>query len=221
MSASIHWKLFNDLWLATRTFAREMNESRAFWSLTIAAHRDVVLFRLGRLYDQSKQALSLRTWLGTIEANAHLFDREGFRERLKDNPFVDSLSASARKPHPVTLKNDVATVSSQSDELVQRLCDLRNKVLAHRDPLLVVEPQWANTGELSNTDIETLLDRAVTVVNRYNSLFRARSYSTNIVGRDDYESMLRLVRRGIDAHEAEIEAQIAEAQRNASNSGTG
>lgn len=59
VSASIHWRLFKDLSSATAKFEREMSQSLTFWSLTLAAHDEAVLFRLARLYDQEKRALSL------------------------------------------------------------------------------------------------------------------------------------------------------------------
>jgi AbiU2 len=161
----------------------------------------------------------LRTWLRTIEANVDLFDQQGFRERLKANPFVDSLSKSARKPDAAILTADVNSVSRKSDALVAKLCDLRNRLLAHRNASLVLGATVLNAGGIRHEDIDELLDRAVALVNRYSSLFRAQTYSTNIVGRDDYESMLRFVRRGINAYEAEIEAEIDEAQRNAGGGG--
>lgn len=221
VSASIHWKLFGDLSAAATSFEREMNESVAFWSLTVAAHREVVVFRLGRLYDQQKRGLSLLTWLRTIEANVDLFDEQGFRERLKDNAFVDSLSKSARKPDAAILTADVRSASRNSDTLVAKLCDLRNRFLAHRDASMVLGASLSNAGGITHEDIGELLDRAVTLVNRYSSLFRARTYSTNIVGRDDYESMLRFVRRGINAYEAEIDAEIDKARRNSGGGGPG
>ncbi|MFI5398986.1 MAG: hypothetical protein ACHQ9S_25935 [Candidatus Binatia bacterium] len=207
VSASIHWKLLSDLSTAATSFEREMNQSLAFWSLTFAAHREAVLFRLARLYDQGERALSLRTWLGTIEANMDLFDQEGFRERLKDNPFVDSLARSARRPDATILTADIDSVSRKSDALVTKICNLRHKVLAHRDPSLVLRTGPSNAAGITNGDTEQLLDRAVTLVNRYSSIFRARTYSTTIVGADDYESMLRFVQRGINACEAEIDAE--------------
>jgi hypothetical protein len=88
VTASIHWTLCKDLWASVNEFVRELNQSPAFWSLTMNAHREVALFRLGRLFDQQRSALSLRSLVDTIAANLHLFDVERFRERLKENPFV-------------------------------------------------------------------------------------------------------------------------------------
>src|SRR2546425_8931023 len=98
VTASIHWKLCKDLFGCVNEFVRELNQSPAFWSLTVNAHREVALFRLGRLFDQQTGALSLRSLVDTIAANLRLFDVDRFRERLKDNPFVHSLADGARRP---------------------------------------------------------------------------------------------------------------------------
>lgn len=47
VTASIHWRLCKDLWAAVPEFVRELNQSPAFWSLTLNAHREVAMFRLG------------------------------------------------------------------------------------------------------------------------------------------------------------------------------
>ena len=43
-------------------------------------------------YDKDSRSLSLLSLLDTIAINVHYFDEAEFRERLKDNPFVDSLA---------------------------------------------------------------------------------------------------------------------------------
>ena len=79
VTASIHWRLCKDLWASVNEFVRELNQSPAFWSLTMNAHWEVALFRLGRLFDQQKGALSLPSLVDTIAANLHLFGIERFR----------------------------------------------------------------------------------------------------------------------------------------------
>lgn len=211
VTASIHWRLYKDIRAAVPEFVRELNQSPAFWSLTLNAHRDVTLFRLGRLYDQQSAALSLRSLLDTIAANLHLFDQAPFKERLKENPFVQSLAEGARRPDDATLAQDVLAVS-EKDQLVARLLALRNRVLAHRDPRVVLGTAADPVGVLDDKDIDALVARAGTTVNRYSILFRAASSFMKIVGEDDFRDVLERVRRDILACEKEIADEIARLQ---------
>ncbi len=212
VTASIHWRLCKDLWASVNECVRELNQSPAFWSLTMNAHREVVLFRLGRLYDQQNRALSLPSLVATISANAHFFDVEHFRERLKDNPFVASLAESARTPDTQTLSTD-ARVVSDSDPLVKKLASLRNRVIAHRDPTVVLGASQSPPGDLSQTEIDTLLERAATTVNRYSSLFKANTHAMTILGHDDFRRVLKHVKDGLDARAAAIAAEIERAKQ--------
>ena len=211
MTASIHWRLYKDLYASVPEFVTELNQSPAFWSLTFNAHREVALFRLGRLYDPQTGALSLPSLLDTITANQHLFDEGPFRERLKGNSFVESLAQDARRPDGATLAEDAATVSERSDPLVKRLLAVRNRVLAHCDPRVVLGTVHDPSDAIDNADIDTLLDRAATIVNRYGILFRANSSRMSIVGQDDFRGVLEHIRQGVAAYDKQITDDLARA----------
>jgi hypothetical protein len=210
-TASIHWRLCKDLWASVNEFIRELNQSPAFWSLSMNAHREVVLFRLSRLYDQQNRALSLPSLVATVSANVHLFEVERFKERLKENPFVLSLAEGARMPDSETLTSDAREVS-ESDPLVKRLIALRNRVLAHRDPSAVLGSQDDLPGELSEAEIDTLVERAAATVNRYSSLFKANTHLMKMLGQDDFRRVLRHVKDGLDARAAAFAAEVARAR---------
>ena len=206
VTAQIHWRLFRDLLSSVPRFAREIAQAQAFWSLTLASHRDVTLFRLGRLYDQHADAIALPTLLGAINANLHLFEERHFRERLKGNPFVDSLSKGVRAPDPSAVARDIRMVSKQNP-VVSRLYWLRNKQLAHLDLGAVLRGRGP-AASLTRRDVTFLLRRAHEIVNRYSILFQASSHLSKMIGQEDYQSVLRLVRRGLksldDAQRAEL-----------------
>lgn len=205
-TAAIHWRLAKDIGSAVPAWPREFSQAWAFWSLTIGAHRDVTLFRLGRVYDQTHGTLSLRSLLGTIKANLHLFDEPSFRRRLKGNPFVDSLASDAKRPNATVLTTDAASVH-KANPLVGRLVAVRNKVLAHRDPKVVLGASQDPAKGLTPADVDALIARAKTIVNRYGILFRAASHSMSIVGHDDFLSILRHVRLALEARERDIARQ--------------
>jgi hypothetical protein len=101
---------------------------------------------------------------------------------------------------------------SDSDPLVSRLLDLRNKFISHLDAERVM--QNVPTKGLTAGDIEALLLRARTITSKYSLLYRASVYG-GIAGADDYKSTLRWVRRAPIAHNAEIDEQIQRAHINA------
>lgn len=206
VSACIHFRLHSDLEKARKNYIRELNESRAFWSLTFQAHRDTVLFRLCKIYEQHSSSLNLKNLLDTIKANIDIFDVEQFRERLKDNPFVESLASSPTKPNLEQLEKDIGFVS-EKNPLVKALIILRNNFLSHRTPKLVAKNRkLADYYDLTWDDIERLLKEGMDILNRYSSLFHASRYS--IVGYDDYRNVLEAVRNILKQYDEERASEM-------------
>ena len=210
VTATIHWRLYQRLLEAVREFEREFNEARSFWSLTFRAHHDVTLWRLGRLYDPTVGALSLPNFLATVRNNLPTFDAGAFRERLAENAHVDSLASHPRRPTKAQIQDDVLRVTAQNDPLVSALVDLRKGHLGHRDAKAVLGR--LKLPGLNASQITELLERAREIVNRYNQLYSAATNSVQMVGEDDYLSVLKSIRFAPDAHEAAIQREIEEAE---------
>ena len=188
-----YFKLYQDLLASIPKYRTVFVQSNTFWSLTTNALLDGTLTRLCRVYDQNTKSLSICNLLDTIEANLAIFDTSNFRKRLKDNPFVGSLSQTARKPDAKKLKKDIETVSS-SAPLVKKLIILRNNLIAHRRASNVVEDfDITKHYVITRDEITSLLSRATSILNDYSSLFRASIFSTKIVGHDDYLYILNAV----------------------------
>jgi hypothetical protein len=209
-----HFRLVRDLDAAHAEFARAFNESQTFWYLTRRAHVDATLQRLCKAYDQHKGSLNLRNLLDTIEVNLDVFDETGFRERLKDNPFVDSLAQDARRPDPAQLQSDKDLVNEKSNPLVKNLMMWRHLFVAHRDTgKLLKGVVLGEQYPLTFTDVQTLLDNGLRIVNRYSILFIATAHASAIVGHDDYLKVLRAVRAQLDAHAARLQEEIRQFSR--------
>lgn len=202
----MHWNMRKSLAASVTEYQVELNQSPAFWTLTFNAHWDTAFYRLSRLYDQTKRALNLPNFLQTIQVNVARFDSGAFRTRYKTNQFIDNLSKTNRRPDDATLAADLASVSERTDPLVARLVDIRNRVLAHRDPSVLLSPNPNDVFSLSEAEFDTLIVRAQTIVNRYSRLFSAQTNSMKIVGEDDFRSVLSYVREGVQAAEARAEA---------------
>jgi hypothetical protein len=118
--ANIYFNHHRSLKLAANDYLKEFNESVTFWNILFQSLLDATMYRLCRIYDAHKKSNSLPNLLDTIHENLYIFDESDFRVRLKDNPFVDSLAKSARKPDPKQLTEDVA-YASDANPLVKNL----------------------------------------------------------------------------------------------------
>jgi hypothetical protein len=200
VDARFHFKLHQNLDKAIEEYGLEFSQSPTFWNLTRRAHIDAVLLRLCRAYDTyPHSALNLRNFLDTIQANLSVFDEPNFRQRLKGNAFVDSLAAGLRPPDQAQLKTDIEAVGV-ADPLVKKLVTWRHNYVAHRNSDYALNPNdLSSRYPLLFAEIDELLKRALEVGNRYSLLFDASAHSTMMVGRDDYLSVLRAVREGMQA----------------------
>jgi hypothetical protein len=204
VTACIHFKLYSDLNAAVNSYVTELNQSPAFWSYTFRAHLDTVLSRLCRIYDQHKKSLNLKNLLDTIKTYINIFDVKNFRERLKDNPFVDSLASWLTKPNIEQLEKDIHFVS-KANPSVKRLLFWRNNTIVHKNAEHVINNfDISDKYPLSFDEIKQLLKEGTTIINRYSNLFHATTYSTQIVGHDDYQNVLKAVRAVIKQHEKKI-----------------
>jgi hypothetical protein len=209
--ATHHWDLLKGLEASREDYYLEMSVSNTFWHLTCIAQRDAVLSGLCRLYDKHGGALSLGRFILTVKANRDLFSDVAFRERLKDNPYVDTL-VNHRAIDDAELDRELASVSG-SDPLVSRLWDLRDTVISHTDADRIRRgAPKASQRWLPAQEIEMLLRRAAAITSKYSLLYRASLYG-GIAGADDYKSTLRLLRKALSSQEAEIEKGIEQIQR--------
>jgi hypothetical protein len=203
VDAQIHYKLYRDLHAALGKHMVVEAQSRTFWSLTLQAHLNACLHLLCRMYDQNLKALHLRSWLLTIRENLNLFDEKEFRERLKDNPYVESLARHPRKPDATILDKDLRSCSTK-DPIVKTLQIHRGSQFVHKSAKNVVaERDIGDDHPLTYGDVEALLKRATEILNRYSNLFAANTYSTQIIGHDDFKFIIQCVEEKVEANRAE------------------
>lgn len=208
VDANVYLKLHGDLGLAVSMFNREFNQARAFWGLTLQAHQDAAIFRLCKIYDQRRDSVNLKSLLETIQANQHLFSEPNFRARLQGNPAIDSLAAENRVPDPIRLLEDIDYVSKTTNPKVNILIELRNALYAHRASKDVLNAaDLAASYPLTTADAHDMLHLGMQIVNHYSELFSAQSFSIQIVGHDDYKTVLDALRSDIDRRRSEIERQ--------------
>ena len=210
--ADFHLQIFRALTDKVETFGREYNQSPTFWTFTFRAHRDAAIFGLMRIYDGNSESLSLRNLLDTIKDNQPMFDEPQFRERLKNNPYVDSLAADAKKPDDGELEKDIEFASAKNP-LVKKLIIWRNNLYAHRNAQNVVDDYQIGTDHpLTVKELESLVTMGYEIFNRYKNLFDASMQSGILVGLDDYEFVLTSIKATLEQRDREWKEQIGKIQ---------
>ena len=195
--ANIIYQLYTDLINSIKDHGREFGLSDTFWFFTFDALYDAVMIRLCRIYDQAKKGINLFNLLKTIRANVLFFEKEHFRERLKDNPFVESLAKDDRIPDKGQLERDILTASDQNP-LVKKLILWRNNIIVHRSlKVSLGKNEILADKALTQEEIKILLNECHAIFNRYSILYRASAWSKRCPGHSDYKSLLKFLNLGL------------------------
>lgn len=199
LNANHHFRLYRNIRKSISKYTKEINQCKAFWTLTLDAHREVSFLHLCRAYDNNQKSLSLIQLLQIIQGNTDLFDLARFRNRLKDNPYVDSLAKSQRVPTEEQLKKDMQFVSN-SNPMVKKLTILRGNLVAHKNIKQILSKK-DDSDPLTWGEFEELIVKGLKIYNSYRLLFEAGAYSSQLIGEDDYQIVLEYIRIGLKAIE--------------------
>jgi hypothetical protein len=182
--AGDHWHLWGAIEGAFDNYERELSQTPQFWKLTRRALKDSVVLRLGRLFDPNKQALSLFTFLNAIQHHAA-------------NHTLGSLELDVPGLDAAAVREELNNVS-KDDPLIARLIQVRNEYLAHRQGSLVRRESFDSLPTLSRDDLETLAQRASTILDKYCRLYERPLPSVRFVGADDYKHLFALLKIGLE-----------------------
>lgn len=205
VDANIAFRMHTDLIAAYEGGSGEvMRQAWTFWSLTIQGHGDSAVFRLCRIYDQKKTNLGLRGFLDTVRANQHLFSVDRFAERVQDRAHANVLVANFDPLEAHQIDTDMEYVTRASNPMVERLMAVRHNYYSHRNAQDVVKDVVVSEAYPHMRDeVGDLLHGGMEIVNRYSMLFDANMWSTHIIGRDDYNYVLRAARERLERHRVE------------------
>ncbi len=200
VEARIHVKLYADLNDAIPEFERELSQAPAFWSLTISAHWFAALGRLIRVYDPEPKAVSLVNVIDTI----------------LESPALSQLRAALALPRtrdagspPVADLHAERFHASDKDPLVRKLVAYRGNILAHRNAKNVISKgDLEQRFGMSHLDVQELLERAHALLNTYGQNHFGTTWSPQIVGHDDFVTVLKSVRTSIVADEQGISDEM-------------
>jgi AbiU2 len=184
-----HWRIWGAIDDAIGSYCDEINQTPQFWELTRRAHKDSVVLRLGRLFDPHPTALSLCSLLQTVG-------------HAVKTPALQYLGLDPSTLDAATLQVELGTVV-RSDPLVSRLIELRNEYLAHRASRLVSSGSFSTLPRLDREALETLLNRAFLIAEKYSHLCGRPLLARWYPGADDYKDMLNLLRLGLQSRRVE------------------
>jgi hypothetical protein len=208
VDANIYHRLLDGLSKALDENNRAYIQSKTYWYLATEALKDSILVRLCRFYDQEKNSLCLYNLLETIKHHVSFFDKESFKQRLKDNPFVESLAELDRSPDLNQLDIDIK-FSSNSNPIVKKLIVWRNNIIAHRASKNVLKNnKILEKHPLTTDEIKTLLDEGFSILNRYLYLYKVSSWSRQIVGHEDYKSIFSFMNLGLEKWDMDRKAEL-------------
>ena len=208
VDANIYWNLWKSLSDLLTQWPEVQIEASTFWHYTRTAHFRTALTSLARAFDQEGNSLHLKSWLVTIREHQSVFTKDAFERRLSDDPFAKWLLDDVKEPDIATLSADIDSCSKTNPDVLS-LLKYRGNVLAHRGANLAKQGITGQQPQLNVDQIERLLERARTILNRYSLLFNATAYSMRPVGHDDVEHVFRRMQCDITRAKEEVEAQIA------------
>ena len=207
--ANVFYKLFEDIKESFREYRNEVRESQTFWGLVHESLRESALIRLCRVYDDGPKKNSLPNILRAINENPHFFDLESYADRMKENEHIDPIERH-QMPDDEQVNLDIEFVS-ENNPAVKKLIKWRNNLFVHRNSTLVIKGKNLNREDIPTFgDVTELLDKGMAIVNRYMGLFRSTTYSTQMIGYDDYKYVFKCLRneakRRVESLKLEYEA---------------
>jgi hypothetical protein len=180
-----HSNLWRDVDAAFDEYREEANQTPQFWQLTRQSLQDSVILRLARLFDPTSGALSLGNFLRTIRHHSTA-------------SIPTFLSPDLAGISLATLDAELAYVS-ESDASVACLLAIRNRYLAHREAHMVGTGSLSSLPPFARKQIESLLARALNIVNEYRRICGRPFVSSHLPGGDDYRHLFKLLRSGFAA----------------------
>jgi len=152
----------------------------------------------------------------TIKGNLPFFSEENLRKRLKtrlnDNAIIDGLVQYPHIPTPEQLEKDIELTSCKNP-IVGKLILWRHNIIAHTGAKNALQKHQILADNLiSKEEIEKLLDQSMEIFNRYSAMYIANVYARQIVGHDDYNSLIKFVNLGLEKWEEDIKKQIEQVE---------
>jgi hypothetical protein len=175
--AAVDYRMYEDLAKAAGENEIVVIQSKAFWSMTISAHLNSAILRLCRIYDHQVSAMSLLKWLKLIKQ----------KPKWLQVP-----------PDPKQLDADIRYVSNDNPK-IENLTKYRGNVVAHLGQNYVLNfRETRQSFKFTHGDMKELLEHGLKIVNRYAALYKGHTWSSNMIGADDYQFVFKELKHAIE-----------------------
>jgi len=167
------------------------------------------MIRLCRITDSEPNGISVNNLLEAIRSCNYMFSETEFKKRLKNNPFVDSLSNYKRTIDIVELGHEIDDFDHS--ETVKKIRLWRNNYFAHKGIKAGLEDfSILKKNQLSVEEIEIFLKNCHSLINKYLNIFIATSWTRSIVNDDDFKSLIKYAAVGLDKYNQDLENELKE-----------
>lgn len=197
VDAHIFWGQAEALKAQLERWPEVYTDGFAFWAYTFQAHQRTALSCLGRVFDQEQSALHLRSLLMLTKDHPQYFGKGAAARRMPNDPFAHWLPEDVDCPSNDQVTKDLASCEI-ADPDVKALLIYRHKTVAHRDKKISMKTTSLDTPALHHEQVERLLCRAKTLLNRYSYMRDASFFSMTPLGHDAVENIFQRVQRDLD-----------------------
>ena len=207
VDANIYNNLVKDLLSTKKENNRLFIESRTFWYLTFQSLKESREIRLCRIFDTVENSISIQNLLFALKENPQHFNKNSFINRLKDNPFSESLANSNRELDLTALEKELNYV--RNNKIVKKIIIFRNNLIAHKSLKSGLKQfKILRKEEISIAEVDELLLFCKSTINKYMNLFKAVSWSTTIIGHDDYKGLVKFFNIGMKKYKSDLSEEI-------------
>ena len=168
LNAAIHYRLYKDLNQSIPEYQDVMNVTPTFWNLTLNSHLTAARSALYRAYDFAAEGTNLPRLLAHIE----------------DHVSID----------PKEIEQDRRLVA-RDEPLIERNRWQRNNQFAHLNFENTQNQTVTQAKSITYGELETLIDRAFNILNKYSQYIRKGEWERQIVSHDDYKHVLAAIKR--------------------------
>lgn len=169
---------------------------RTFWSMTIRATLNSSVNLLSKLIDQQKDAQSIKSLLSLIKSKKSEFTPDSFRDRLPEKNGYPNLALRCIYPGDSVIDQDIKSVSSDDDQDVERFIIWRNNYYSHFSSKVIEDTtSLSEKFPLNLGDLELLLERCSTLLNKYGQIYSASTSARGYVGFDDHLHLIESQRK--------------------------
>jgi hypothetical protein len=178
-SAYMHFEIYKEIKMQITEHSKEMNKSKHFWSLTINSHLESTRSILGRIYDQNEKNLGIKSWLLEFKNN---YLQQYFFESNEQDDFNRVPLKNGE------IKSDLKSISLENEKVNVLYKRHRHTEIAHMSLSNAKKGvSYFKDYPLSSSDIQELIDRAATIINKYSSHHSGVNYAMTTLNSQDYK----------------------------------